>query len=245
MSDSPKLDWVPLYIHRLKASDAWHFPPHVFGWYIRLLIEATDSPRPGFLPNDPARLCELGNAWGKDISHRPRNWQHIQAKFAEAWRLHLSAKFPATDDLLWVHNPAASKVLVQQERKMKKPPPPDSSLSLSKGVGVVSEPDGESLYRQFHEAHPRSTGGCAEEHAFMEACRQDEAEAQRIIAAAKLYREAVESGDMGHQPARAVNWLRDRVYNENPSYWRKGVSGDARSDRNKQAIRTALAELAD
>ena len=103
--------------------------------------------------------------------------------------------------------------------------------------------DGDNLFEQFRRAHPRATGSQEEQVAFMDACGGSEAEAKRIIASASIYAEAVASGELGHAPARAVNWLRSKTFNEKPELWKGGGDErDKKRQRSRENIQKALAE---
>jgi hypothetical protein len=62
----PKLAWFPLYVTQILGSAAWlQMKDYQRGWYIQLLLLATQSDHPGYLPLDGS-LWRLAGAHAKE-----------------------------------------------------------------------------------------------------------------------------------------------------------------------------------
>ena len=62
MKLSHNLEWLPLYVHKLRASDRYKaMKDYQQAWYLNLLFASWDSPTPGYLADD-GQLWRLANA---------------------------------------------------------------------------------------------------------------------------------------------------------------------------------------
>jgi hypothetical protein len=236
--------WIKLRWHNLLRS------PRVLGftnkegcaketkkwWYLALICEAYFAG--GYLPADKGVLWKLADAQTERFFV-----QHCGE---------VLACFKSDSDGRRIYHERILELLEDVGKNLHPPPTPSSSLSLSSGFyrrGLEEKTEGangDSLFARFRAAHPRSRGSQPEEYAFMEACRQDEAEAERIIRMAWLYRQAHEEGTLGHLPAAAVNWLRDKVFNEDPELWKGGGDGrQQKRERTRANIQKAVNGLAE
>ncbi len=122
---APTLDWVPMFIHRLKASDAWKcFTDYQFGWYWKLIVESYDSPNPGYLPNDGSVLWQLAGARTK--AYFQREGQSVLSRF-----------HGRTEDGVWIYHPVVLEVVNNQRLKLSKTKSSRRSSSLSLSLSVV------------------------------------------------------------------------------------------------------------
>lgn len=120
MTTAKDLDWVPLYIQRLIASDAWRLPDFQFGWYMKLLVSAAD--RGGYLPGSVSELWQIAGA-------------KSDAYFVKWGGSELVSRYfrRTDDDTNRIYNPRMLEVIGKQSKKLKKS---RDSLSLSTGVDV-------------------------------------------------------------------------------------------------------------
>lgn len=121
MNDLTKLDWFPLYIHRIKASETWRLEDFQWCWMMKLLIELADAESPGYLPNDMDVLWRLAGARTREFFLKRGGPGLVDREFRR------------TADGLRIYNPRLLAVLQEQNNKLwkKKEKPPEASLSLS------------------------------------------------------------------------------------------------------------------
>ncbi len=115
-----KLDWFPLYIHRLKASRTWGLPDYQWCWFMKLIIELADSDTPGYLPNDVDVLWPLAGARTRDFFLKRDGIGLVDREFRR------------TADGLLIYNPRLLEVLTEQSEKLhRKKKVKEEPLSLS------------------------------------------------------------------------------------------------------------------
>lgn len=115
-----KLDWIPLYIHRLKASRTWSLPDYQWCWFMKLIIELADSDTPGYLPNDVDVLWRLAGARTRDFFLKRDGIGLVDREFRR------------TADGLLIYNPRLLEVLTEQSEKLhRKKKVKEEPLSLS------------------------------------------------------------------------------------------------------------------
>ena len=116
-----KLDWIPLYLHRLKASRTWAMPDFQWCWFMKLIIELADSETPGYLPNDVDVLWRLAGARTRDFFLKRDGAGLVDREFRR------------TADGLRIYNARLLEVLKEQNEKLhrKKQPAEEKPLSLS------------------------------------------------------------------------------------------------------------------
>jgi len=127
MEPLQKLDWIPLYLHRLKASRTWAMPDFQWCWFMKLIIELADSETPGYLPNDVDVLWRLAGARTRDFFLKRDGAGLVDREFRR------------TADGLRIYNARLLEVLKEQNEKLhrKKQPAKEKTLSLS-GLGFSS-----------------------------------------------------------------------------------------------------------
>jgi len=122
-----KLDWFPLYIHRLKASRTWSLPDYQWCWFMKLIIELADSDTPGYLPNDVDVLWPLAGARTRDFFLKRDGIGLVDREFRR------------TADGLHIYNPRLLEVLAEQSEKLhRKKKPKEEPLSLSSSSGLFA-----------------------------------------------------------------------------------------------------------
>jgi len=116
-----KLDWIPLYLHRLKASRTWAMPDFQWCWFMKLIIELADSETPGYLSNDVDVLWRLAGARTRDFFLKRDGAGLVDREFRR------------TADGLRIYNARLLEVLKEQNEKLhrKKQPAKEKTLSLS------------------------------------------------------------------------------------------------------------------
>lgn len=103
-----KLDWIPLYINRIKGSARYRaMKDYQQGWYFNLLIESVDSEMPGYLPND-GQLWRLANA----ASERFFNQESAPVLACFKRRQH--------DGRVWIYNERLLQTYEEQIHKLTK-----------------------------------------------------------------------------------------------------------------------------
>src|SRR5258708_5225981 len=127
MEPLQKLDWIPLYLHRLKASRTWAMPDFQWCWFMKLIIELAGSETPGYLPNDVDVLWRLARARTMDLFLKRDGAGLVDREFRR------------TADGLRIYNARLLEVLKEQNEKLhrKKQPAKEKTLSLS-GLGFSS-----------------------------------------------------------------------------------------------------------
>lgn len=132
-----KLDWIPLYIQRLKASKAWAMSDYQFGWYMKLLIESADSPIPGYLPGSLDKLWQIAGAKSQSYFEKWGGCELVSRLFS---RTEISGQ-------TWIYNERMLQVIYEQNRKLShKQRKRGISLSLS-----IQEIPKEIPEEVFHE----------------------------------------------------------------------------------------------
>ena len=117
-----KLDWIPLYIQRLKASNAWTMPDYQFGWYIKLLVESADSPLPGYLPGSLDKLWQIAGAKSQSYFEKWGGCELVSRLFR---RTEISGQ-------TWIYNDRMLQTIYEQNKKLShKHRKRSASLSLS------------------------------------------------------------------------------------------------------------------
>lgn len=143
MSDnesSIKLDWIPLYIQRLKGSEAWNLSDYQFCWYMKLLIESADSPIPGYLPASTDKLWRLAGAKSQSYFEKWGGCELVS-------RLFLRTEIEGQG---WIYNKRMLQTIYEQSEKLStKKRKRRVSLSLS----LQSVPDfiNQDLFHQYVE----------------------------------------------------------------------------------------------
>jgi hypothetical protein len=107
-----KLDWFPLFIHRIKGSKRWkEMRDYQRGQYMSLLIELADSVKLGYLPNDVEGLAVLAGA------------DHMRRAFIRAWTeggiVRTCFKTQILDGVEWIYNEPLLEVVQNQLKKLK------------------------------------------------------------------------------------------------------------------------------
>jgi hypothetical protein len=103
-----KLDWLPLYIQRLKGSEAWKMPDYQFGWYMKLLIESADSPIPGYLPGSTDKLWRLAGAKSQPYFEKWGGCELVSRLFRRA----------EIEGQAWIYNERMLKTIHEQNLKL-------------------------------------------------------------------------------------------------------------------------------
>lgn len=132
MAQAIKLDWIPLYIHRLKASKRWaQMQDFERGWYMTLIIEAADSAMPGYLPNNDAVLWRLAGA--KTKAYFQREGQSVLQCFDGR-----------TDDGVWIYNRPLLTVIQEQLQRLQNKGSRKKEISIS-----LSSSFSPSIYQDY------------------------------------------------------------------------------------------------
>lgn len=133
-----KLDWFPLYIHRLKASRTWSLPDYQWCWFMKLIIELADSDTPGYLPNDVDVLWPLAGARTRDFFLKRDGIGLVDREFRR------------TADGLHIYNPRLLEVLTEQSEKLhRKKKVKEEPLSLSSS-GLFANINPEDIESSIH-----------------------------------------------------------------------------------------------
>lgn len=142
MSDAvlTKLDWIPLYIQRLKGSEAWGMPDYQFCWYFKLLIESVDSPLPGYLPGSTDKLWRLAGAKSQSYFEKWGGCELVSRLFCRT----------EIEGQAWIYNQRMLQVIHEQNGKLttKKR---KRCVSLSLSVQEVPEWVPEESWKGFME----------------------------------------------------------------------------------------------
>ena len=131
-----KPDWIPLYIQRLIASDAWKLDDYKFGWYMKLLIALADSDVPGYLVND-IRILWVKAGAKTERYFRERGGLELLDRF-----------FNRTDDGLHIYNERMLEVLHEQMAKLTRRRK-TKTVSLSFSLSSVPDFIDQELFNKF------------------------------------------------------------------------------------------------
>jgi hypothetical protein len=132
-----KLDWFPLFIHRIKGSKRWkEMRDYQRGQYMSLLIELADSVKLGYLPNDIEGLAKLAGA------------DHMRRAFVQAWIeggiVRTCFKTRTVDGVEWIYNEPLLEVIENQLKKTKGGRPRNETPLFSLDSDVVL-----SIYKEY------------------------------------------------------------------------------------------------
>jgi hypothetical protein len=136
LEDGKKFDWIPLYIHRAKASPSWKLPDFQWCWFWKLLIESADSERLGHLPNDISVLWRLAGAMTQGYFEKRGGLEIINRYFER------------TGDGLWICNPTLLRILTEQSTKLRRNPQKFDVVPLSVSISAFDEL-GKAVQRLF------------------------------------------------------------------------------------------------
>jgi hypothetical protein len=202
----------PLFIDRLRASPAWQYTHHLFGMFMRLLIEMARSERSGYIPNDIAVLRRA--ARGHAVQFEKQDWPVLMLRFQK------------TPDGLWWYSDTLLEAL---------------ELVRPKGVEHVSPVDAKPIERVFkksfelpealqtyfdegYKAYPRHVGKTAAKKAFWRACRENMngsgpvGAAMQIVAAVKIFTKTP-AGNRGSYTPHMSTWLNQGRFLDDPKDW--------------------------
>jgi hypothetical protein len=125
MTDKPieRLGWIPLLVDVLEESGAWEeMQDFQFGWYMKLLVKLTRSPRLGYLRLDRDKLWQIAGARSKQFFEREN--AVVMARFKVR-------DFNGQD---WIYSSRMLSVLEDQSEKYYRKKPPRESASISPSV---------------------------------------------------------------------------------------------------------------
>jgi hypothetical protein len=139
-----KLDWIPLYIQRLKASNAWTMPDFQFGWYIKLLVESADSPMPGYLPGSLDKLWQIAGAKSQSYFVKWGGCELVSRLFR---RTEISGQ-------TWIYNERMLQTIYEQNTKLSHK---QRKRTVSLSVSLQEVPDfiNQELFNQYIEMRDR------------------------------------------------------------------------------------------
>ena len=138
--NTTKLDWIPLYIQRLKGSEAWALPDYQFCWYMKLLIESADSPIPGYLPGSLDKLWRLAGAKSQPYFEKWGGCELVSRLFCRT----------EIEGQTWIYNRRMLQTLYEQSQKLSHKAR-KRSLSLSLSIQSVPDFINQDLFGQYIE----------------------------------------------------------------------------------------------
>ena len=123
----PKLAWFPLHVTQMLGSAAWvQMKDYQRGWYIQLLLLATQSDHPGYLPLDGS-LWRLAGAHAKEYFDKES--PVVLACF----------KRRQMDGQEWIYNEQFLQMLQQQSAKIRTREEKGAGKSCRKREGEVEK----------------------------------------------------------------------------------------------------------
>src|ERR1035437_6695753 len=122
-----KLEWLPLYIDKLRSSPAWKdMKDFQRGWYIELLLRCTRSERLGYLKMDE-------NLWRIAGAHSQPMWENHKGAVMACFKIRND------DGTSWIYNDRLFSVMEDQSQKyLRRVGGSSASLSTALGCSKIS-----------------------------------------------------------------------------------------------------------
>ena len=202
----------PLFIDRLRASPAWQYTHHLFGMFMRLLIEMARSERPGYIPNDIAALRRA--ARGHEVQFEKQDWPVLKLRFQKT-----------PDGLWWYSDTLLEALELVKPKGVEQVSPPKTKVG---GICIKKSfafPEGlETYFEEAYKLYPRHIGKSAAKKAFWKACRESAngsgqiGAAQVIIAAITVYAKTP-AGNRGGFTPHMSTWLNQGRFLDDQKEW--------------------------